>query len=448
MIAAKESKQGPHSQILVISTFSRDVSAIRDYLTTAGHGPFEVESCSSLTDGIERLKSLDIRAVILDLSLPDSQGITTFDRVSAAAPGVPILVITDDEDVAHNAVKHGAHDYLPRGRMDSYSIPRAVRTMISLNSAAAILADDRERSAATLNSIGDAVLSTDLQGRVTYLNAVAEKMTGWSLEEASGKPLAKVFRILDRESRKPGRNPLEYAIEQDQAVGLAADSVLIRRDGFETAIEDSAAPIRNHETRVVGAVIVFRDVGKAHALAHKMSHLAQHDPLTGLPNRVLLDDRLSQAIRTDSRHHKKLAVLFLDLDQFKPINDSLGHATGDELLRAVAKRMCETLRGEDTVCRTGGDEFVILLPEIEDTSDAARVAGKVLSRVAEEPYVVDGRELRVTASIGIAVYPDHGQSADVLLHCADLAMYEAKKQRGSQFRLCAEPLQGTTGENS
>lgn len=208
--------------------------------------------------------------------------------------------------------------------------------------------------------------------------------------------------------------------------------MLIRRDGLEIAIEDSAAPIRDREGRVVGAVIVFRDVGKAHALAQKMSELAQQDPLTELPNRLLLNDRLSQAIRTDNRHHKKLAILFVDLDLFKPINDSLGHTIGDLLLRAVSKRLREVLRDEDTVSRHGGDEFVILLPQIEKANDAAVVAEKILRTVAVR-YLIDHREFQITASIGISIFPDHGQSADVLVRNADVAMYQAKKQGGNEF---------------
>jgi diguanylate cyclase (GGDEF)-like protein len=164
-----------------------------------------------------------------------------------------------------------------------------------------------------------------------------------------------------------------------------------------------------------------------------MFHLALHDSLTELPNRVLLNDRLKQAVRMDERHHKKLAVLFVDLDHFKPINDSLGHATGDALLKSVAKRLREALREVDTVSRHGGDEFVILLPEIEEASDAALVAEKVLAGLAT-PHLIGDRELHVTASIGISIYPDHGRMAEILVNRADLAMYEAKKSGGRSYR--------------
>jgi diguanylate cyclase (GGDEF)-like protein/PAS domain S-box-containing protein len=435
MMATERSRRQPFGYVLVITNHAGDARLIRESLLVMGPEPLPVEWVSSLSEGLDRLKCLSIDAVILDLSLPDSHGIETFDKVSICAPGVPILVLSDSaaEDVAKEAVRRGAQDYLPKDRLDAYSLPRALQTVMALKVAAEMLVGDRERAEATLNSIGDAILSTDNQGKITYLNAVAERMMGWTLGEAHGRRLSEVFHIVDRETRESAANPLEFAIEQDQMMGLAADCLLIGRDGSELAIEDSAAPIRDHEGRVVGAVLVFRDVGRAHALAHRMFHLALHDSLTELPNRVLLNDRLKQAVRMDERHHKKLAVLFVDLDHFKPINDSLGHATGDALLKSVAKRLREALREVDTVSRHGGDEFVILLPEIEEASDAALVAEKVLARLAT-PHLIGGRSLHVTASIGISIYPDHGRMAEILVNRADLAMYEAKKSGGRSYR--------------
>lgn len=216
-------------------------------------------------------------------------------------------------------------------------------------------------------------------------------------------------------------------------MGVAADCLLVRRDGSESAIEDSAAPIHNRDGQVAGAVIVFHDVTQSRAMTLKMSHLAQHDFLTGLPNRVLLTEMLSQAIGQANRHERRVALLYLDLDHFKHVNDSLGHAIGDQLLKSVAVRLGACVRGTDTVCRQGGDEFVILLAEIEHPQDAAHVAEK-LRAALQRPQRIGGHELHVNVSIGISVYPDDGITADAVLQNADTAMYHAKADGRNSFQ--------------
>jgi diguanylate cyclase (GGDEF)-like protein/PAS domain S-box-containing protein len=302
-----------------------------------------------------------------------------------------------------------------------------------LRAAEEALFEEKERAQVTLNSIGDAVLTTDLAGNVRYLNLVAEAMTGWSRESALGRPLAEVFKIIDSKSRVVAENPALHAIKEDKTVGLAADCVLIRRDGFESAIEDSAAPIHNREGRVIGAVLVFHDVSESRAVALRMAHLAQHDFLTGLPNRVLLTERCSQAIGQANRHKKQVALLFLDLDFFKRINDSLGHAIGDQLLQSVADRLLAGVRATDTVCRQGGDEFVILLSEIEQPLDATYVAEKLLAAFAL-PHMIDGNELHVSLSIGISIYPDDGNNVDSVMQNADTAMFHAKANGRNKYQ--------------
>ena len=295
------------------------------------------------------------------------------------------------------------------------------------------LFEEKERAQVTLNSIGDAVLTTDLAGKVTYLNQVAEGMTGWSRKAALGRPLSEVFKIIDGKTRVVGTNPAQRAIKEDQIVGLAANSVLIRRDGLETAIEDSSAPIHNRKGHVIGAVLVFHDVSESRAVALRMAHLAQHDFLTGLPNRVLLNERCSQAIGQANRHKKQVGLLFLDLDFFKRINDSLGHAIGDLLLQSVADRLVAGVRTTDTVCRQGGDEFVILLAEIEQPRDATYVAEKLLAAFTS-PHRIDGHELNVSLSIGISIYPDDGDSVDSVMQNADTAMFHAKADGRNKYQ--------------
>lgn len=281
---------------------------------------------------------------------------------------------------------------------------------------------------ATLDSIGDAVLSADRAGNVTYLNPVAERMTGWSVSEAAGRPSHEVMRIIDADSREPARDPLALAVLCNANVGVSENCLLISRDGRESAIEDTASPIHDRKGRVIGAVIVFRDVGAARALSLRMSHLAQHDVLTGLPNRLLLSDRLDRAIAAGRRHGSSLAVLFMDVDRFKRINDRLGHAVGDGVLRSVADRLLTGVRRSDTVSRYGGDEFVVLLTEVACAEDASFSADNLLAAIAA-PLCIDGLALHVTASVGIGVYPADGADAESILKAADLALLRAKAHR-------------------
>ena len=217
----------------------------------------------------------------------------------------------------------------------------------------------RERAQITLDSIGDGVISTDREGKVAYLNLVAERMTGWTRDEAIGRMFPEVLHTIDAQTRERTPNRMECVVWQNGSVGLRANSVLVRRDGFESAIEDSTAPIYDRCGLLVGGVVVFRDVGKARVQELKLSHLSQHDFLTGLPNRMLLNDRLNNAMALARRHRNKVAVLFVDVDRFKLINDSLGHTIGDKVLQAVGRPLKEAVRGSDTVSRQGADHFML-----------------------------------------------------------------------------------------
>jgi diguanylate cyclase (GGDEF)-like protein/PAS domain S-box-containing protein len=443
---ATDDAQGkPVSQIiLLIQDHLPDAQYVLEALEHSNAGLFQVDWVRHLAAGLERLAAnLDpkqrrahgIAAVLVDLSLPDSRGIETFNQILRAAPQIPILILTaaQDEEVAKLAMQHGAQDYLLTTRIDAYLLPKTVRSMIERAMITEALFEEKERAQVTLNSIGDAVICIDVTGKVTYLNTAGENLTGWSRDEAAGHPIEEVFRIIDASTRETTQNPMTEAIRQDKTVSLTPNCVLLQRNGSEAAIEDSAAPIHDRRGQVTGAVMVFHDVSSARALSLRMSYLAQHDSLTDLPNRTLLNDRLNRAIVLAERHRQRLAVLFLDVDRFKHINDSLGHVIGDRLLQSLAQRLLTCVRNSDTVSRQGGDEFVILLSEVTHAADAAVSAEKLLLALSE-PHRIDQHDLEVTVSIGIATYPDDGTDAETLIKRADFAMYHAKDSGRNNYQ--------------
>lgn len=423
------------NKILVITDNPEDAQTLREALCKATDGPFKLEWIRNLCDSIERLAKGGVDAILVDLALPDSDGIETFDRLFAAAPQTPIMTLCsdDDEPLAMEMVEYGSQGYLSRGHFKNYLVPQGLRNMIQRKAVEETLLREKARAEIVLNSISDAVICTDNSGKVDYLNVAAENITGWSAAQAMGQPIADIFKIINSETRQPTRNTVELVLQKDEPVGLPANTLLIRQDGSEAAIEDSASPIHDLSGNLAGAVIVFHDVSETKAMTVKMTHLAHHDFLTNLPNRILLNDRIAQAISSAKRNGSQLALLFLDLDNFKHINDSLGHATGDLLLQSVTNRLKDCVRGSDTVSRQGGDEFVILLTDNKEEHNAALIAQKIIDALALSHHV-GKTELHITTSIGISVYPQDGVDADTLVKNADTAMYHAKDNGRNNYQ--------------
>lgn len=289
----------------------------------------------------------------------------------------------------------------------------------------------REQAQATLDSISDALVVCDPSGTITAFNPAASELTGWSRDEAVGRALEDIVKLVEPSKGMPQPSVLREVLRTGRAARLEGERELVRRDGSLRPIEESASPLRDREGRPVGGVLMFHDISHVREQAQALSHMAQHDFLTGLPNRVLFQDRLTQALATVGQGGKG-AVLYMDLDKFKPINDTLGHPVGDKVLQEVAKRLRTCVRDDDTVSRQGGDEFVLLLPRLADPRDAARVAEKLI-RSIEEPIVVDGHELRVGASVGISLYPQDGRDARTLMKQADTALYHVKESGRGRY---------------
>ena len=296
------------------------------------------------------------------------------------------------------------------------------------------LFEEKERAQVTLNSIGDGVLSTDFRSRISFLNNIAERMTGLTQAEAAGQLLVRALLIVDTKTHDPARLPAIMAIIENRTVRTYAQCVLIHRDGTESAVEVSASPIHDKQGGVIGAVVVLHDVTEARDLTAKLARLALHDSLTGLPNRTLLADRLENALQRAQRSGNSVSLLFVDLDRFKSVNDSRGHGVGDRLLTAVADRLRSCVRSTDTVSRHGGDEFIILLPDIADGDDSVLCADKILTAL-DAPFDIGEQCLKIGASIGIATSDQGLIDAATLMQNADHAMYQAKLAGRRTFRL-------------
>jgi diguanylate cyclase (GGDEF)-like protein/PAS domain S-box-containing protein len=423
------------SQILLISNNERTGELVHSALSGFESGSRNVQWARRLSTGTALLGQGGFACILLDISPLNGNNLASLEQLLTMSPKTPILILggDDQEAQAEEAVLHGARDYLLRAHLDGYSLSRALRNTGEFAAEVGKLSLERERALVTLNSIGDAVVSTDISGKVTYVNAAAEALTGWNREAAIGRSSADVFHIIDGITRKLAPDPLEAATYQNRSVGLGTNCILIRRDGHETAIEDSTAPIYDRTGRVVGAVIVFRDVTAARAMVAEISHAAQHDIVTDLPNRTLLKERISHSIALARRQHASIAVMFLDLDDFKRVNDTFGHAAGDTVLQMVSAQLSANVRASDTVSRQGGDEFIILLAQVAHSHDAATNAKKLL-RALHSIRLAGAPDLRVNASIGISVFPEDGDDVETLIQSADTAMYSVKEGGGGTFQ--------------
>lgn len=291
--------------------------------------------------------------------------------------------------------------------------------------AEASLFAEKERAQVTLKSIGDAVITTDNLGNVEYMNPVAETLTGWTAREAVGLSSALVFNIVTDTTRAPVADPVKKALEDGYVVAIAKDALLISRNGLEYAVQDSAAPIRNRKGEIVGAVLVFRDVSEARTLTVQLSYQASHDSLTGLCNRREFERRLQLLVENVASQEKHHALLYMDLDRFKIVNDTCGHSAGDELLRQITARLKPILRDSDTLARLGGDEFGALLENCQGDS-AALIADKLRETVADYQFVWEDKEFSIGVSIGLVNFSDNLLSMPDILLAADSACYAAK----------------------
>lgn len=297
------------------------------------------------------------------------------------------------------------------------------------------LYQEKERLEVTLQSIGDAVITTDRNAQVSFMNPVAESLTGWTEAEAVGQPLDAVFRIVNEHTREPIENPVHKVLREGTQQVLAEHTVLINRNGAEFTVEDSAAPIRTRDGKLQGVIMVFHDVTEAHKLHAKISYQATHDRLTGLLNREAFEKKLHDLLIAPDYTGRSHSLLFLDLDQFKVINDTSGHVAGDALLRTLGTVLARQLRSSDTLARLGGDEFAVLLQDCP-TKIACGIANELRQVVSDFSFTWENRPYNLGVSIGQINFSDDRYTVVELLKAADAACFMAKDAGRNRIHIC------------
>lgn len=304
---------------------------------------------------------------------------------------------------------------------------------------------EKERLRITLAALAESVVITDADARLEYLNPAAEKLSGWQNSEAEGQSVSKVFRCINEVTRDTMVPTVNTCLQSGKRT--ENNTLLLTRCGQEQLLKEIATPLMDSEGKVSGAVVILRNVTRERKRSRELVHQASHDWLTQLPNRALLWNRLNHAIAKASQDDHLVAVLFMDLDRFKEVNDSLGHAAGDALLVEIADLLRASVREGDTVARLGGDEFVVLLENLYKVNQASSIARKIAKNLTV-PLVIEGRAISVTFSAGITLFPTHGRNAEILLKKADVAMYSSKEKGRNIMQFFSDKMNpGTTDSN-
>jgi len=432
--------------ILIVDDQAGNIALLTEILTDLAQVYFVVDSTKACSKALE----LQPDVILLDIEMPQLNGFEVCKQLKSnpLTSNISVIFISarTEAEFEFNSFSYGAADFIGRPfnreicrlRVQNHLLLQQQAKALRLNQQQ--IHAEKQRLQVTLNSIGDAVIATDIAANITFMNPIAERMTGWREAEAIGRHITEVMQLQDGDSKQASTNPVLLALSEQRIVAMALNCELVHRCSAEAApVEDSAAPIFDINGEMLGAIIVFHDVGQARALATKMSFLANHDQLTGLPNRILLNDRIHQACRLSGMIERQVGMILLDIDQFKYLNDSLGHALGDALLLLLVKRLQTVLEPEHTLARIGGDEFVLIFPDIIHIEQISILAQNI-SRIMRQPFDIEGKKYNMSLSMGISLYPSDSASEEELMRHADVALFKAKQEGRNRYCFFSEEL--------
>ncbi len=416
-------------KVLLIEDRIAEVDYIREILSQVPNCEFSITHADRLDRGLALLGNIDVDVLLLDLCLPDSTGYSTFQAAHSSFPAVPIILITNinDETLAARAVREGAQDYLIKRKMDSELLCRSIRYAIERQNAEEALRISEERYALAVRGANDGIWDWDLDKGNAYYSERWHTILGF--DESLPSTINSWTDRIHEDDKADFNRALEAHLAGNTENFSHEYRILTNDYKYIWVLSRGIAVTddNGHNMRMAGSIT---DISKRKEAETRLIHDALHDHLTGLPNRNLMTNRLDHAIqRIQGRgdHEIEFALLFLDLDRFKNINDSLGHSVGDELLVLIAKKLSDIVRPGDTVARLGGDEFAILLTDVNTLPAVTHVADRVLTECAM-PVKIDGHEICTTVSIGIALGTRRYASSHEVLRDADIAMYWAKSE--------------------
>ncbi|MEH2106384.1 GGDEF domain-containing response regulator [Nostoc sp.] len=421
-------------KILIVEDEKILASNIRKSLQKLGYSVSEITNSGE--EAIKKVAEIHPHLVLIDICLAgEIDGVHVVDIIQNQFH-IPVVYLTEYSEykTLHKNQLSEPYSYIVKPFIES-DLHFAIEMTLYKHQSKKILHEEKQRLTAIINSMGCAVIVTYTNGCIQMMNPIAEIITGWKQSEAFGKDLVEVVNLVDKDVGETIQNLATDVMEAGEILNLPENCTLITKDGKEIAIGDNVAPIRDQNGNISGAVLVFQDITKRKQTEAQLIRNAFYDGLTELPNRVLFLDRLRQTIeRSKRRSDYYFAVLFLDLDGFKEINDRFGHGIGDDFLVAIARRLESCLRSGDTVARFGGDEFTVLLEDIKDITDATNVAKRIQDSL-KLPLNLNGYQLSTTASIGITWNFSNEEEPATLLRDADIAMYRAKRQGKANYAI-------------